>query len=218
MRPPTRAACHASRSPRGGLRGHCPRHRGRRRRPRSRSRRDGGSCGPALAVVVLGVGVAYDLWAKGTPWSWLPFAVGIPLLPVYGWVGATGSPPGFFAVLVPMAVLAGAALAIANARWTWTPIAPRGRGRWRPRSVRSGVVARGVPHGRRDAPRRAVRRSERVDMAGACAGRRRHGGRRDRARDRTGRGPAARRRAREAQAVGAAIAATGWVAGMLPGP
>ena len=53
---------------------------------------------------------------RRAPWSWLPFAVGIPLLPVYGWVGATGSPPGFFAVLVPMAVLAGAALAIANAR------------------------------------------------------------------------------------------------------
>jgi hypothetical protein len=33
-----------------------------------------------------------------------------------------------------------------------------------------------------------------------------------------GEGPDARRRAWEAQAIGAAIAATGWVAGMLPGP
>ena len=43
-----------------------------------------------LGVVVLAIGYAYDLVFKGTAWSWLPFAVGIPLLPVYGWVGATG--------------------------------------------------------------------------------------------------------------------------------
>jgi len=70
----------------------------------------------ALAVVVLLIGYGYDLVAKGTAWSWLPFAVGIPLLPVYGWLGAAGSLPPFFLALVPMAVLAGAALAIANAR------------------------------------------------------------------------------------------------------
>jgi 4-hydroxybenzoate polyprenyltransferase len=68
-----------------------------------------------LAVVVLGIGYAYDRFAKGTAWSWIPFAVGIPLLPVYGWMGAVGSLPSFFAVLVPVAMLAGAALAIANA-------------------------------------------------------------------------------------------------------
>lgn len=70
----------------------------------------------ALAVVVLAIGFGYDLVFKGTVWSWLPFAVGIPLLPVYGWLGATGSLPGSFAVLLPVAVIAGAALAIANAR------------------------------------------------------------------------------------------------------
>ncbi|MFL5720629.1 MAG: UbiA family prenyltransferase [Chloroflexota bacterium] len=69
-----------------------------------------------LAVVVLVIGYAYDLFFKGTAWSWLPFAVGIPVLPIYGWVGATGGIPASFAVLVPVAVLAGAALAIANAR------------------------------------------------------------------------------------------------------
>ena len=51
---------------------------------------------------------------KGTPWSWLPFAVGIPILPVFGWLGATGTLPPVFALLVPVAVAAGAALAIAN--------------------------------------------------------------------------------------------------------
>jgi 4-hydroxybenzoate polyprenyltransferase len=69
----------------------------------------------ALAFVVLGIGYAYDLGFKGTAWSWLPFAVGIPLLPVYGWLGTAGHLPGAFAVLLPAAVLAGAGLAISNA-------------------------------------------------------------------------------------------------------
>jgi 4-hydroxybenzoate polyprenyltransferase len=73
--------------------------------------------GPAalvLALAILVVGGLYDLRFKGTPWSWLPFAIGIPLLPVYAWLGAgTGLPPAF-AVLLPAAGLAGAGLAIAN--------------------------------------------------------------------------------------------------------
>jgi 4-hydroxybenzoate polyprenyltransferase len=69
----------------------------------------------AVSVLVTGIGLAYDLRLKGTAWSWLPFAVGIPLLPVFGWLAARGSLPGFFAVLVPTAVVAGAALAIGNA-------------------------------------------------------------------------------------------------------
>ena len=70
----------------------------------------------ALAAVVLAIGYGYDLAFKGTSWSWLPFAVGIPLLPVFGWLGTTGGLPGSFALLLPVAVVAGAALAIANAR------------------------------------------------------------------------------------------------------
>jgi 4-hydroxybenzoate polyprenyltransferase len=69
----------------------------------------------ALAVAVLGIGYAYDLRFKGTAWSWLPFAVGIPLLPTYGWLGTTGDLPASFAILLPAAVLAGAALAVSNA-------------------------------------------------------------------------------------------------------
>jgi 4-hydroxybenzoate polyprenyltransferase len=69
----------------------------------------------ALAVVVLGIGYAYDLGFKGTAWSWLPFAVGIPLLPVYGWLGAAGVLPAAFAILLPAAVMAGAGLAVSNA-------------------------------------------------------------------------------------------------------
>jgi 4-hydroxybenzoate polyprenyltransferase len=68
-----------------------------------------------LAGTGLAIGLVYDLWAKGTTLSWLPLAVGIPLLPLYGWFGATGSVPGLFLVLIPAAANAGTALAIANA-------------------------------------------------------------------------------------------------------
>ena len=68
-----------------------------------------------LAVVLLGLGYGYDLWFKGTAWSWLPFALAIPLFPTYGWLGAAGSLPPIWAVLLPTAMLAGAALAVANA-------------------------------------------------------------------------------------------------------
>lgn len=75
--------------------------------------------GPGLMVVaglILAIGYAYDVFAKGTAWSWVPLAVGIPLLPVFGWLGAAGRLPAPFAVLLPAAVVAGTALAIANAR------------------------------------------------------------------------------------------------------
>ena len=68
----------------------------------------------ALAVAILAIGYGYDLLAKGTAWSWLPFALGIPLLPVFGWLGADGRLPSAFVLLLPTAVAAGAALAIAN--------------------------------------------------------------------------------------------------------
>ena len=69
----------------------------------------------ALALAVVGIGLAYDLRLKGTAWSWLPFAVGIPILPGFGWLGATGTLPPIFGILAPVAVVAGAGLAIANA-------------------------------------------------------------------------------------------------------
>ena len=68
-----------------------------------------------VAVATLAVGYGYDRFAKGTAWSWLPFAVGIPLLPVFGWVGTGAALPASFLVVLPCAVLAGSALAIANA-------------------------------------------------------------------------------------------------------
>jgi 4-hydroxybenzoate polyprenyltransferase len=69
----------------------------------------------ALAILVIAIGLSYDLRLKGTAWSWLPFAVGIPILPAFGWLGATGALAPAFAILLPAAVAGGAALAIGNA-------------------------------------------------------------------------------------------------------
>jgi 4-hydroxybenzoate polyprenyltransferase len=65
----------------------------------------------ALAVVVLGIGYAYDVRFKGTAWSWVPFAVGIPLLPAYGWLGTTG----------------GGVFKSVNAGESWAPVTDKGQ-------------------------------------------------------------------------------------------
>ena len=69
-----------------------------------------------LAVAVAGVlaGFAYDLRLKGTALSSLPWAAGIPLLPLYAWLGAGRGLSGFFPALLVMAAVAGTALALAN--------------------------------------------------------------------------------------------------------
>jgi 4-hydroxybenzoate polyprenyltransferase len=68
----------------------------------------------AVAAVGVAIGYLYDLRLKGTAWSWLPFAFGVPLLPIYAWVGAGASLPSAFVVLIPAAVATGAALALGN--------------------------------------------------------------------------------------------------------
>jgi 4-hydroxybenzoate polyprenyltransferase len=69
----------------------------------------------AIAAAGLGVGLAYDLVLKPTPLSWLPYAIGIPLVPLFAWTGAAeGVPPAVFA-LACLAVPAGAGIAVANA-------------------------------------------------------------------------------------------------------
>ncbi|MEA2619979.1 MAG: hypothetical protein QOC97_752 [Chloroflexota bacterium] len=75
-----------------------------------------GAATVVLSGVVLSIGYAYDLRFKGTAWSWLPFAVGIPLLPTFAWLGVRGGVPASFAILLPAAFVAGAGLAVANAR------------------------------------------------------------------------------------------------------
>jgi 4-hydroxybenzoate polyprenyltransferase len=169
----------------------------------------------ALALVVLAIGAAYDLFAKGTPWSWAPFAIGIPLLPVYGWFGASGVLPSFFTILIPMAVLGGSALAIANARADLdtdtaagtrsvaTTLGPE-RSWWADAGLMATALSVGIVSlgrsGWSTASWTLVGAGIGIVVAGLILGRRADS--------------RARARAWEAQAVGAAIAATGWVAGM----
>ena len=74
-----------------------------------------GNAALAVAVTGLATGILYDLRLKATALSWLPFAIGIPLLPIFAWIGTTGSVPPAIAALALLAVPAGAGLAVANA-------------------------------------------------------------------------------------------------------
>lgn len=69
----------------------------------------------ALAVVGVSAGYLYDIRLKQTAWGPLAFAVGVPILPVFAWLGAVGSVPDMFGALIAAAVLAGLGLAISNA-------------------------------------------------------------------------------------------------------
>lgn len=74
--------------------------------------------GPAtvvLAALGVGIGYLYDLRLSQTAWSWLPFALGVPLLLLFAWLGTTGTIPGALLTLLPIGVVAGAGLALANA-------------------------------------------------------------------------------------------------------
>ena len=73
--------------------------------------------GPLPAAVAAGgfaTGLAYDAWLNRTAWSWLPYALGLPLLPAFGWAAARQQLPAGFATLVVLGSVAGAALAIGN--------------------------------------------------------------------------------------------------------
>ncbi|MBI2763613.1 MAG: UbiA prenyltransferase family protein [Chloroflexi bacterium] len=69
----------------------------------------------AVAAAGLGCGVTYDLWLSRTAISWLPLAFALPLVPLYAWLGASGGVPAAVLAVVPVAILAGAGLAIGNA-------------------------------------------------------------------------------------------------------
>ena len=67
-----------------------------------------------VAGIGLGCGYAYDVRLSRTSWSWLPLSVALPLVPAFAWLGATATLPPTFRVLVPVGMLAGAALAVGN--------------------------------------------------------------------------------------------------------
>jgi len=68
----------------------------------------------AIGLIGYGLGVAYDLGLKRTGWGWLAFALALPLVPVYAWVGAAARLPPDTLVVAVMGPLAGLALACAN--------------------------------------------------------------------------------------------------------
>ena len=73
--------------------------------------------GPAVLAVAtagLALGLAYDFALSQTPWSWLPLAIAIPLVPLFAWLGASGSVTPSRLAIVPIGVLAGGALAVSN--------------------------------------------------------------------------------------------------------
>jgi len=172
----------------------------------------------AIAALGLAAGLAYDLRLKGTRWSWLPYAVGIPLLPVYAWVGATGDLPPAVVVLVPLAMVAGAALAIANALADLERDARAGTetiataigiaGARRVGAVLQVVVAGGavlsaIALGGDAAGIVITVAGAALIAAGVAAG--------------WGTSPTARQRAWELQGVGAGVVAAGWVAALATG-
>jgi 4-hydroxybenzoate polyprenyltransferase len=67
----------------------------------------------AIALVVLGSGMVYDFWAKGTIWSWVPFAISIPALPLWAFVAADKFKPVVL-VTFPLGALVALASNLAN--------------------------------------------------------------------------------------------------------
>jgi 4-hydroxybenzoate polyprenyltransferase len=56
----------------------------------------GAGFGPlALALLLLGtgLGLVYDLWLKRTAFSWLPYVLALPLLPLWVWTALAGFEP-----------------------------------------------------------------------------------------------------------------------------
>ena len=67
-----------------------------------------------LLIVMLGCGLAYDVYLKSLGFGWIAYAIAFPLLPLYAWYGATAVLPPRWEILVPVAILAGPALDVAN--------------------------------------------------------------------------------------------------------
>jgi 4-hydroxybenzoate polyprenyltransferase len=68
----------------------------------------------ALLAAGTGLGIAYDFWFKRTIWSWLPYLLALPLLPI--WVFASlGKPEPRLLLLYPLGALATVGVHLAQA-------------------------------------------------------------------------------------------------------
>lgn len=52
----------------------------------------------ALLVLGTGTGIAYSFWFKHTIWSWVPYLIALPLLPIWVWSAIDEVDPAMFAV------------------------------------------------------------------------------------------------------------------------
>jgi 4-hydroxybenzoate polyprenyltransferase len=92
----------------------------------------------ALALLTAGtaLGIAYDLWFKRTAWSWLPYLLALPLLPIWVFV-SIGKPEPRLLLLYPLGALATVGVHFAQAlpdvaidRAAGLPTATSRLGRW----------------------------------------------------------------------------------------
>jgi 4-hydroxybenzoate polyprenyltransferase len=67
----------------------------------------------AIALLVLASGLVYDFWAKGTIWSWVPYAIAVPALPVWAFVAADKLNPVLL-MTFPLGALVALASNLAN--------------------------------------------------------------------------------------------------------
>jgi 4-hydroxybenzoate polyprenyltransferase len=65
------------------------------------------------ACLGLGCGLAYDVWLKRTAWSWLPYGLALPTLPIWAWA-AMDRLTGRLFLVYPLGLLLGLALHLAN--------------------------------------------------------------------------------------------------------
>jgi len=67
----------------------------------------------AAASLGLGCGLLYDVWLKRTSWSWLPYGVALPTLPIWAWA-AMDKLTARLLPAYPLGLLLGLALHLAN--------------------------------------------------------------------------------------------------------
>lgn len=51
-----------------------------------------------VCAIGTGVGIAYSVWFKRTVWSWIPYLIALPLLPIWVWLALSEVDPGLFAI------------------------------------------------------------------------------------------------------------------------
>lgn len=66
-----------------------------------------------LLTLANGVGIAYSIWFKRTVWSWVPYVVALPLIPIWVWTALDTVPLRMLAIY-PLAIPAVISLQIAQ--------------------------------------------------------------------------------------------------------